>query len=1246
MPSRVAKPTRVRSKGARKTSTKLLASDDVTLSAQLSRSLLTIKAELAKNHGDLLPAVTRLHRTLRGVSIARFDHFARQQGGIAILLDVIRVCSSDEAVAVPAVQALSMTTGCCPKLAARLAKRTTGTALLRAFNEYKGTRNDALMADLLSSIADIAAHDGSIGVAFASRGWATYLVDFARKHLRSVTLVFPAVRALASMINPTTAVSFCGAGGVALAMTLVQSYSVHIKYHEILKQSLKLLAACVQHDTGASGRSQRGGVRKLLALLVEWMHLDVRHKHDDVRREIVAVLTRMVGSNEGGGGSQAFRDVGGIGIVLDIIEECKASHHDANARFISSCYTLLRCARPQMQLPAVPSDLCFVLPTGLRDVSGDARVYGAEDELPDSDEDDCVATREGDDVIVSGRAHGDALTVLDEDSDDGELVGPGDDFGAGILPVPDFDSQQCAPVDCCGPPEGRKSDVSMGEEDVEVVDLARLMTETSLQEAPVTRTAGFSYTCQQKSITSPALSGVGTKARVAGAEHTADDCVAEFPETSQRERATTDFADISARHATQASAAQCHMMAGKYQRLTSTMVTERTTERTSERASERTSERVSERVSFAAGATVVLPPLIASKDNTTARIGPGARRLSTVASRIELHASSAFITDPGCFATDEPPGCTDPPLLDHNDTQWADSVAKPPPPVERHPPDFDVAVEMAPCFPELLEPGAVLLPVNGDDADAGVGVVVQTVREDMVLDPPTPFSERAALASVATRSCESPQQMTTPPATPPSEPLLRIRARKALQRRLLHEEMCVLRNAAHVRDRVVYDVDDASVADSVGDDALTFESRFESGNLRRAFQVHADMYDLVLAPDINAIGHTQWFFFSVSGMKVDTTYRFNIVNLEKSNSQYNFGMQPVVFSEMTAQVEGKGWHRCGTKICYYKNTYRRDHPRSKALYTATFSLSFAHAMDTCYIAYHFPFTYSDCAAHITQLLRTHPAALQRHLLCRTLGGNNCDVLTITSFHPDDARVVPMHERQYIVLSARVHPGESNSSWVMKGALDFLVSDHPTACQLRRRFVFKVIPMLNPDGVANGNHRCSLAGCDLNRKWRTPHSELHPTVFRTKMLFEYLRIQGITPALYCDFHGHSRKKMIFMYGCTNDRSVHAFPKHLASVAPQFSWRNSQFGVSSDKEGSARVVVWRQYGVERSYTMESTFCGFDRGVLRGNHIGTSHLEDMGRIFVAELLALPTQLVACEPVASTALVEPLLVRGNSWA
>ena len=36
--------------------------------------------------------------------------------------------------------------------------------------------------------------------------------------------------------------------------------------------------------------------------------------------------------------------------------------------------------------------------------------------------------------------------------------------------------------------------------------------------------------------------------------------------------------------------------------------------------------------------------------------------------------------------------------------------------------------------------------------------------------------------------------------------------------------------------------------------------------------------------------------------------------------------------------------------------------------------------------------------------------------------------------------------------------------MMKGFLDYITSDDPDAVTLRDNFVFKVIPMLNPDGV--------------------------------------------------------------------------------------------------------------------------------------------------------------------------------------
>jgi predicted deacylase len=87
------------------------------------------------------------------------------------------------------------------------------------------------------------------------------------------------------------------------------------------------------------------------------------------------------------------------------------------------------------------------------------------------------------------------------------------------------------------------------------------------------------------------------------------------------------------------------------------------------------------------------------------------------------------------------------------------------------------------------------------------------------------------------------------------------------------------------------------------------------------------------------------------------------------------------------------------------------------------------------------------------------------------------MLIITNFasHPESIAM-----RKAIILTARVHPGETNSSYNMNGVIDFLISDDEKADFLRNTFVFKIIPMLNPDGVIVGNYRCSLTGHDLNR----------------------------------------------------------------------------------------------------------------------------------------------------------------------
>ena len=59
--------------------------------------------------------------------------------------------------------------------------------------------------------------------------------------------------------------------------------------------------------------------------------------------------------------------------------------------------------------------------------------------------------------------------------------------------------------------------------------------------------------------------------------------------------------------------------------------------------------------------------------------------------------------------------------------------------------------------------------------------------------------------------------------------------------------------------------------------------------------------------------------FQVQNMRSDLTYRFSIVNFSKPDSLYNYGMKPVLYSQIEAERHFVGWSRVGSNIRYSCN---------------------------------------------------------------------------------------------------------------------------------------------------------------------------------------------------------------------------------------------------------------------------------------------------------------------------------------
>ncbi|KAG7213224.1 hypothetical protein KM043_002534 [Ampulex compressa] len=274
-----------------------------------------------------------------------------------------------------------------------------------------------------------------------------------------------------------------------------------------------------------------------------------------------------------------------------------------------------------------------------------------------------------------------------------------------------------------------------------------------------------------------------------------------------------------------------------------------------------------------------------------------------------------------------------------------------------------------------------------------------------------------------------------------------------------------------------------------------------------------------------------WFYFGIKACAPNVCVRLNIVNLNKQGKMFSQGMCPV-FKIIPGHIH---WERI-----HEKPTYTLDQKGSD------FTLSFIyHTPENpkaiTYFAFTYPFSYVDLQNYLRRIdikmmkrCMTNVEDVYYHRECaiKSLEGRRLDMLTISSFHnisaeredrlmhmfpnEDEQRPFKFWNKKIIFISARVHPGETPSSFVLNGFLNFILNrEDQIARHLRRLYVFKLIPMLNPDGVARGHYRMDTMGVNLNRVYLNPSEKDHPTIYAARKLIKYYHGTYELPEETCD-----------------------------------------------------------------------------------------------------------------------------------
>ena len=346
------------------------------------------------------------------------------------------------------------------------------------------------------------------------------------------------------------------------------------------------------------------------------------------------------------------------------------------------------------------------------------------------------------------------------------------------------------------------------------------------------------------------------------------------------------------------------------------------------------------------------------------------------------------------------------------------------------------------------------------------------------------------------------------------------------------------------------------------------------------------------------------------------------------------------------------------------------------LHSLSFDYEFKYDNDIVYFANCLPYFYSKLMKQLNyyELNEEKFPYFQRKTLATTLGGNDLDMFTINSMY-DIYKNLPMNiimtksknylslkksnnlgnnnnntinnsnnyyynnknndkknnnnnnnnnnndnsqiidDRQAVIIIARQHPGETVGSHVIQGCIDFLMGNSEEAKKLREIYLFKIVPMMNPDGVLVGNSRTSFAGCDLNRRWGKPSEIIHPEVYFTKNMILKLTLQR-NIAFIIDCHGHfGTFNSLFYCNYKEDRrTCRLFPYLCSHLSKIISFQQSTFAMPKYKLNTERISLFNELddcNNDNIVALETSFFGVNRnGDYARTYFTSKMLKEVGR------------------------------------